>query len=71
MAKKKETEQAVAEEMAVTIPEEPAEVEEPKRTREEEVELHIANQLKAINRMSNKARARRLAQRVLNNRKGI
>lgn len=69
MAKKKI--EAEVEEMAVTIPEEKVEAEEPKRTREEEVELFIANQLKAINRMSNKARARRVAQRVLSNRKGI
>lgn len=63
MAKKKETpleEQAVTEVKAV---EEKAEV--------DIVEQFIDNRLKAINRMSNKARARRLAARVLNNRKGL
>lgn len=67
MAKKKD-ETAVE---AVLLPEE-LKAEEPKKpTRDELAEQHIANQLKAINRMSNKARARRLAKRLLNNRKGI
>lgn len=36
----------------------------------DDTEQFIINQLVAINRMSNKARARRLAARVLSNRKG-
>lgn len=36
----------------------------------DDVEKFINNQLVAINRISNKARARRLAARVLSNRKG-
>lgn len=36
----------------------------------DDTERFIINQLVAINRMSNKARARRLAARVLSNRKG-
>lgn len=63
MAKKKET--PITEEQAVE------EITAAEPTKEELVEQHISNQLKAINRMSNKARARRLAARVLNNRKGL
>lgn len=62
MAKKKETEEQTVEEVIVT--------EESEGLTEEQLEQVISNQLKAINRMSNKAKARRLAARVLNNRKG-
>lgn len=61
MAKKNETEIA---EQAITQA-------EAKEEAVDIVEQHIDNQLIAINRMTNKARAKRLARRVLNNRKGI
>lgn len=62
MAKKKETEEQAVEEIVA---------EKTEGLTEEQLEQVIDNQLKAINRMTNRAKARRLAARVLNNRKGL
>lgn len=43
----------------------------PELTKEEMTERFISQQLMVINKMKNKAKAKRIAKRVLNNRKGI
>lgn len=68
MAKKKEIE-------TIEVIEEIAEaVEEPKEeivdTEAENLEKFIMNKLKVINRFDNQAKAKRLAKRILDNRKG-
>lgn len=73
MAKKKSTEIEPIEVMAIDEPIEEAVVEEPiieEVPSKDNVEQFIDVQLKVINRMSNRAKAKRLADRVLSNRKG-
>ena len=71
MAKKKdEFEEAVIEVEEVVEP-----IEEPKEKvvvekKNDYTELFIERQLKAINEMSDRAKAKRLAERILRNRKG-
>ena len=57
-------------ELKVDIPEK-EETKEPEMTREEMTERFINQQLMVINKMKNKAKARRIAKRILKNRKGI
>lgn len=58
MSKKKEIEQNEVEEIVV------------EEVKESDEEIFIRNKLKAINKMSNAAKAERLAKRILKNRKG-
>lgn len=68
MAKKKEPiEEIKAKEVMVESVEEKAEVAEQV---DEAVERHINRKLMAINNMTDRAKAKRLAERVLRNRKG-
>lgn len=70
MAKKKTEAPAVEQEEVVAVE---GKVEEQTKgmTEKEKTEKFIDNQLRAINRMKNKAKAKRVAARVLNNRKGL
>lgn len=69
MAKKSKA-TAVVEEEVVLTPSLPMEDKvEPQTVKEDDVDVFIREQLKVINNMSNKAKARRLAARVLRNKR--
>ena len=72
MAKKKQPiEEIKAKEVMVESVEEKAEVaEQVDEAFDEAVERHIRRKLMAINNMTDRAKAKRLAERVLRNRKG-
>lgn len=69
MAKKKKDELIEVIEEEVLEPSIPEDEIEPQAVKEDDVDVFIREQLKVINDMSDKAKARRLAARVLRNKR--